>query len=88
MLEAAHGFGELLKSGWHPRRTIILCSWDGEEYGLLGSTEWAEKHQHELKQKAVAYLNSDSTARGWIHVSGSHTLEQFVIEVASAIEQP
>src|SRR5687767_3283666 len=64
MLEAGRGFGELLKSGWKPRRTILMCSWDGEEYGLLGSTEWAEHHAGELKEKAVAYINMDSAVSG------------------------
>jgi N-acetylated-alpha-linked acidic dipeptidase len=64
MLEAGRGFGALLKNGWKPRRTILLCSWDGEEYGLLGSTEWAEHHAEELKQKAVAYINMDSAVSG------------------------
>ena len=64
MLEAARGFGSLLKQGWKPRRTIMLCSWDGEEYGLVGSTEWVEEHADELRQKAVAYLNMDSAVSG------------------------
>ena len=64
MLEAGRGFGQLLKKGWKPRRTILLCSWDAEEYGLVGSTEWAEEHADELKQKAVAYLNMDSAVSG------------------------
>ncbi len=64
MLEAARGFGELLKQGWKPRRTIVLGSWDGEEYGLLGSTEWVEENAAELKEKAVAYLNVDSAVSG------------------------
>ena len=64
MLEAARGFGILLKNGWKPRRTIILCSWDGEEYGLIGSTEWAEEHAEELRKKAVAYLNMDAAVSG------------------------
>jgi N-acetylated-alpha-linked acidic dipeptidase len=64
MLETARGFGQMLKSGWKPRRSIVLCSWDGEEYGLVGSTEWAEEHADELKQKAVAYLNMDSAVSG------------------------
>jgi N-acetylated-alpha-linked acidic dipeptidase len=64
MLEAARGFGRLLKDGWKPRRTILLCSWDGEEYGLLGSTEWAEEYADELKQKAVVYLNIDVAVSG------------------------
>ncbi len=88
LLETAHSLANLQKQGWKPKRTIKIAFWDGEEFGLLGSTEWAEKHQEELKQKAVAYLNSDNTAKGWIHVSGSHTLEEFVTEVAGAVLQP
>jgi N-acetylated-alpha-linked acidic dipeptidase len=64
MLEAARAFGQLLKSGWQPKRTIILCSWDGEEYGLIGSTEWAEENAAELQQKGVAYLNVDVAVQG------------------------
>jgi N-acetylated-alpha-linked acidic dipeptidase len=64
MLEAARGFGQLLKSGWKPRRTILLCSWDAEEQGLIGSTEWAEELAAELKEKAVAYLNMDVGVSG------------------------
>jgi N-acetylated-alpha-linked acidic dipeptidase len=88
LLETARSLANLHKQGWTPKRTIKVAFWDGEEFGLLGSTEWAEKHQDELKQKAVAYLNSDSTAKGWLHVSGSHTLEDFVTEVAGAVQQP
>ncbi|HSS19111.1 MAG TPA: M28 family metallopeptidase [Pyrinomonadaceae bacterium] len=64
MLEAARAFGSLLKQGWKPRRTIVMCSWDGEEYGLLGSTEWAEDNAAELQEKAVAYLNMDAAVSG------------------------
>ena len=64
MLEVARGYGELLKQGWKPRRTIILCSWDGEEYGLIGSTEWAEENANDLREKAVAYLNVDVAVSG------------------------
>jgi N-acetylated-alpha-linked acidic dipeptidase len=64
MLEVARGFGQLLKNGWKPHRTIILGSWDGEEYGLIGSTEWAEEYADELKIKAVAYLNMDAAVSG------------------------
>jgi N-acetylated-alpha-linked acidic dipeptidase len=56
VLEEARAFGELLKQGWRPNRTIIFCAWDGEEPGLLGSTEWAEHHAEELKRKAVVYI--------------------------------
>jgi N-acetylated-alpha-linked acidic dipeptidase len=64
MLEVGRGFGELLKQGWKPRRTIIFCSWDAEEYGLVGSTEWAEELAAELREKAVAYLNLDAAVSG------------------------
>ena len=64
MLEVGRGFGQLMKEGWKPRRTIIFCSWDAEEYGLVGSTEWAEEFAAELKEKAVAYLNLDSAVSG------------------------
>ncbi len=88
VLEAGRALGELLKQGWRPKRTIILCGWDGEEQGLLGSTEWVETHEDELKQKAVAYLNSDSTSKGWLNAGGSHSLERFLNEVARDVEQP
>lgn len=64
MLEVARGLGELLKRGWRPRRTVILASWDGEEFGLLGSTEWVEHHAQMLRAQAVAYLNVDSAVSG------------------------
>ena len=64
MLEVGRGLGELLKQGWKPRRTIIFCSWDAEEYGLIGSTEWAEELAPELREKAVAYLNLDVAVAG------------------------
>lgn len=64
MLEVGRGFGELLKQGWKPRRTIIFCSWDAEEYGLIGSTEWAEEMADDLRTKAVAYLNLDAAVSG------------------------
>lgn len=88
LLETARSLAMLQKQGWKPKRSIKIAFWDGEEFGLLGSTEWAEKHQDELKQKAVAYLNSDDTAKGWIHIGGSHTLEEFIEQVASSIQQP
>lgn len=88
LLETARSLAMLQKQGWKPKRSIKIAFWDGEEFGLLGSTEWAEKHQDELKQKAIAYLNSDDTAKGWIHIGGSHTLEEFIEQVASSIQQP
>ena len=88
MLEEARAFGQLLKQGWKPKRTIVYCAWDGEEEGLLGSTEWAEAHADELKQKAAVYINSDSNGRGYLYAEGSHTLEDFVNGVAKAINDP
>ena len=88
VLETGRAFGEMLKQGWRPKRTIILCAWDGEEQGLLGSTEWVETHEAELKQKVVAYLNSDSTSKGRLNIGGSHSLERFVNEVARDVQQP
>jgi N-acetylated-alpha-linked acidic dipeptidase len=88
VMEVGRSLGELLKQGWRPKRTIILCAWDGEEPALLGSTEWVETHADELKQKAVVYLNSDSTGKGWLNVGGSHTLERFINEIARDVAQP
>ncbi|HEV2423277.1 MAG TPA: M28 family metallopeptidase [Terriglobia bacterium] len=87
-LEEARALGELVKQGWHPRRTIIYCSWDGEEPGLLGSTEWAEEHADELERHAVAYINSDSNGRGYLDMGGSHTLQKFINGVARDVEDP
>ncbi|MBA4124206.1 MAG: M28 family peptidase [Acidobacteria bacterium] len=88
MLEEARGIGELVKTGWKPKRTIVYCAWDGEEPGLLGSTEWAETHADELKNKAAVYINSDSNGRGFLGVGGSHTLEKFVNEVSRDVIDP
>jgi N-acetylated-alpha-linked acidic dipeptidase len=88
LLEEARALGELVKQGWRPKRTIIYCAWDGEEPMLLGSTEWAEAHDQELKQHAVAYINSDGNGRGYLHMDGSHTLEHFVNGVARDIVDP
>jgi N-acetylated-alpha-linked acidic dipeptidase len=88
LMETARGLGELLKTGWRPSRTIVLALWDGEEWGLLGSTEWAEKHDAELKQKAAVYINTDGTGKGWLSTGGSHGLQQFMNEVAKDINDP
>jgi N-acetylated-alpha-linked acidic dipeptidase len=88
LMETARSFGELLKTGWKPRRTIILAAWDGEEWGLLGSTEWAEKHADDLSKKGVVYINSDSTGKGWLNASGSHSLQAFVNDVMRDLQDP
>ena len=87
-LEEARALGQLVKQGWRPKRTIVYAAWDGEEPALLGSTEWVEQHDEELRQKAVVYINSDGNSRGFLQASGSHTLEQFVNDVARSIEDP
>jgi N-acetylated-alpha-linked acidic dipeptidase len=88
LMETARSLGELVKQGWRPKRTILFASWDGEEWGLLGSTEWAEKHAAELQEKAVVYINTDSTGTGWLSPSGSHSLQKFVNQVARDISDP
>ena len=87
-LEEARALGELRKRGWQPKRTIVYASWDGEEPGLLGSTEWVEQHEKELREHAVAYINSDGNGRGFITAQGSHTLERFMNGVARDINDP
>ena len=87
-LEEARALGALYKQGWRPKRTIIYAAWDGEEPGLLGSTEWVEAHADELKTHAVAYLNSDTNGRGYLGVSGSHSLEKFINGVAMDVPDP
>ena len=87
-MEELRGFATLLKQGWKPRRTIIYAGWDGEEQGLLGSTEWVETHRDELQQKAVLYLNTDSNGRGFLGMGGSHSLEQFINDVARDVTDP
>ena len=84
----AKAIGQLVKEGWRPRRTLVYASWDGEEPGLLGSTEWAEPHAAELKAKAALYVNSDTNGRGYLGVSGSHALQRFVSEAARDVKDP
>ncbi|MEP7012892.1 MAG: M28 family metallopeptidase [Acidobacteriota bacterium] len=88
MLSEAKAIGALAKTGWKPRRTIVYASWDGEEPGLLGSTEWVETHADELRVKAVAYVNSDSNSRGFLGLGGSHSLEAFLNDVARDVVDP
>jgi N-acetylated-alpha-linked acidic dipeptidase len=87
-LDEARAIGELVKKGFKLKRTLVYCAWDGEEPGLLGSTEWSEDHQEELRKKAVFYLNTDGNSRGFIGASGSHTLEPFFNEIADDVIDP
>ncbi len=88
LLEEAKAFGALAAQGWRPKRTIIYTSWDGEEPGLLGSTEWAETHTDELRQKAVLYINSDSNARGIFDAGGSQDFTNLVNRISAELTDP
>jgi len=88
VLEEARAVAELVKSGWRPKRSIVYALWDGEEPGLLGSTEWVEAHAELLTKHAALYVNSDNSGRGFLRAGGSHTLERFVDEVARDVIDP
>ena len=88
MMAEAKAIGQLVKSGWRPKRTLVYLSWDGEEPMLLGSTEWAETHGAELKKKGLVYINTDGNGRGFLRIEGSHSLEHYVGRVASDVVDP
>ncbi len=88
LMEEARAVGELVKKGVHPKRTLVYCAWGAEEPGLIGSTEWVETHAKELKKKAVAYINTDATASGFLGAGGSHTLEKFFDEITHVVNDP
>ncbi|PYX49716.1 MAG: glutamate carboxypeptidase [Acidobacteria bacterium] len=88
MLEAVHGVGDLMKSGWKPKRSVIFCSWDGEEEGLIGSTEWVEQHESELTN-AAAYFNMDVAVSGpKFGASAVPSLKQFLRDIAKVVPSP
>ncbi len=88
VMEEARAVGELAKAGMRPKRTIKYAAWGAEEPGLLGSTEWVETHADELKDKAVAYINTDGSGRGFLQAGGSHTLEKFFGQITEDVEDP
>jgi N-acetylated-alpha-linked acidic dipeptidase len=88
MLAEAQALGKLAKAGYRPKRTLVYLSWDGEEPGLLGSTEWAETHAEELKAKGVLYVNTDNIERGFFGAEGSHSYEHLVNQVAADVTDP
>ncbi len=88
LMEEARSIGELVENGWKPKRTLKYAAWDAEEPGLIGSTEWVEDHQQELKEKLVAYINTDGNGRGFLYAGGSHSLEQLVNDVAASVPDP
>jgi len=88
LLETARVVSRLLRTGWKPKRTLVFALWDGEEFGMLGSTEWVEKHKQELDARAVAYINTDTNGRGAFGASGSPMFEQFLNEVLRDVTDP
>jgi N-acetylated-alpha-linked acidic dipeptidase len=88
MMEEAKAIGALAKTGWRPDRTIVYASWDAEEPGVIGSTEWAETHDKELQRKAVVYVNSDNIDRGFVHGDGSASLRALFDGVAADVTDP
>ncbi len=88
LMAEARAIGKLAKEGWRPRRTLVYASWDGEEPGLLGSTEWVETHAAELKAKAALYINSDTNGRGTLDVEGSHSLQHSISQIAGDVKDP
>uniref|UniRef100_A0A0E0DZ54 Aminopeptidase NAALADL1 n=1 Tax=Oryza meridionalis TaxID=40149 RepID=A0A0E0DZ54_9ORYZ len=87
LLELAQRFSELQKKGWRPRRTIILCNWDAEEYGLVGSTEWVEENRAMLTSRTVAYLNVDSAVYGaGFYASATPQLDELLKEASKQIK--
>ena len=88
-MELARVFGELLKTGWRPKRTIILASWDAEEYGLVGSTEWVEDNKSWLDKEGTVYINVDVAVSGPDFSAGaSPSLNRLIYEVASEVKDP
>jgi N-acetylated-alpha-linked acidic dipeptidase len=88
MLAEAKGVAELAKAGHRPLRTVIYAAWDAEEPGLIGSTEWAEHHADDLREHAVAYLNTDGSSRGFLSMGGSHVLERYLNQIAEELDDP
>lgn len=88
LLETARLLGQAAGQGWRPRRTLVLALWDAEEFGLIGSTEWVEKHKAELDQKAIVYFNSDSNGKGKLTAGASPSLSVFLEEVARDLGVP
>ena len=88
LLAEAKAVAALANAGERPKRTVIYAAWDAEEPGLIGSTEWAEHHAQELKEHAVAYLNTDGNDKGFIYIGGSHVLERFFNQIIEEVKDP
>ncbi len=89
MLETARALSELVKQGWRPKRSILFCAWDAEEYGLIGSTEWVEDNLNELLKNAIAYVNIDPAVSGKnFSASAVPSLDRFIEELVKSIDDP
>ncbi|XP_057805232.1 probable glutamate carboxypeptidase AMP1 isoform X2 [Salvia miltiorrhiza] len=89
LLDIARRFALLMQSGWSPRRSIILCSWDAEEFGMIGSTEWVEQNLLNLGSKAVAYFNVDCAVQGpGLFISATPQLDDLLVEVTKQVKDP
>jgi N-acetylated-alpha-linked acidic dipeptidase len=88
LMEEARAIAQLARSGHAPARTLVFCAWDGEEPGLLGSTEWVEMHKAELQQKAVVYINTDGNGRGFVDAGGAHALEPAFSAILKQVNDP
>jgi N-acetylated-alpha-linked acidic dipeptidase len=88
LLAEAKAVAGLIREGYRPARTLVYAAWDAEEPGLIGSTEWVEHYAQRLRENAVAYINTDGNSRGFLNAGGSHSLERFLDEIASVVEDP
>jgi N-acetylated-alpha-linked acidic dipeptidase len=88
VMQVGRSLGRLLDRGWRPERTIVLAGWDGEEYGLLGSTEWAEQFEADLRRNAVAYANLDGAGGPEFSAAGVPQLDDALVEVTKAVRDP
>lgn len=88
LLAEAKAIAQMAEDGRRPARTIKFAAWDAEEPGLIGSTEWAEHHADELREHAVAYINTDGNGRGFVSIGGSHTLERFFNQIIEEVRDP
>ena len=88
LMAEAKAIGALARTGWRPARTLIYASWDAEEPGLIGSTEWAETHAAELQKHAIVYINSDNIDRGFLHLGGSPAFQRLATQVARDVVDP
>jgi len=88
LMAEVKALGAIARDGWRPRRTLVYASWDGEEPGLMGSTEWCETHSSELRSKLILYVNTDTNSRGFLQIAGSNSFQFAVEQAGSAVRDP